>query len=264
MYNHAEEATKEVRHSSWTAAVQRPVTDRTSIMQPGKTTRMSPVPRVMSFLRSPLQDKVNRLQRVFARLKTRLYYRLVFAEIGKGVLIYTPRLLAGTQFVHIGAGTLIRGGARIEAIPVDPRRPPRIEIGSNVNIEQNVHIVCTSFIRIGNNVSITGNCSITDTTHPYADVENPTKIGARIDSTPAPVEIGDGTFMGIGCVVLPGVRIGKSCILGANSTITRDIPDYSVAAGNPSRILRRYDFGAEAWVKPESGEGAAGAAAPLN
>jgi acetyltransferase-like isoleucine patch superfamily enzyme len=215
---------------------------------------MSLLQRSVKLVRSPWQDKINRAHSFFVGLKTAVYYRHLFAEIGKGSLLYKPRLLSGPQFVHIGAGTLIRGGARIEAILIDPERPPRIEIGSNVNIEQNVHIVCTSSIRIGNNVSITGNCSITDTTHPFLDVENPVKIGARIDPTPAPVEIGDDTFMGIGCVVLPGVRIGKSCVLGANSTVTRDIPDYSVAAGNPSRILRRYDFPSRSWIKSDSGE----------
>lgn len=218
--------------------------------------RWAPLPeKIAEFARAPLPDKINQIHAFVAFLKTAIYYRYTFAEIGKKSLIYKPLLLSGTQFVHIGEGTLIRPGARIEAILLDPKRPPRIDIGSNVNIEQNVHIVCTSHIRIGNNVSITGNCSIVDTNHPYLDVENPVKIGARIDPSPAPVEIGDGTFVGVGCVFLPGVRIGKYCVLGANSTITRDIPDYSVAAGNPARVQRRYDAEARSWIKLDGVQG---------
>src|SRR5215475_4788763 len=124
---------------------------------------MSLLQQVSILTRSTWQDKVNHVHGFLVRLKTAGYYRRIFAEIGRGSLIYKPLLLSGTQFVHIGDRTLIRRGARIEAILLDPARPPRIEIGSNVNIEQNVHIVCTSHISIGNNVTITGNCSIVDT-----------------------------------------------------------------------------------------------------
>lgn len=209
--------------------------------------------RIGEFSQVSLHEKVNRVHGFLVRQKTAIYYRHVFAEVGSNSLIYKPLFLSGTQFVHIGANTLIRQGARIEAIVVDPARPPRIEIGNNVNIEQNVHIVCTSRIRIGDSVSITGNCSIVDTVHPFEDVDNPSKIGARIDPDPRPVEIGDGTFMGIGCVILPNVRIGKYCIVGSNSTVTHSVPDYSVIAGSPARIQRQYDFSAKAWVRTDSG-----------
>jgi acetyltransferase-like isoleucine patch superfamily enzyme len=53
-----------------------------------------------------------------------------------------------------------------------------------------------------------------------------------------PVVVGEGTWLGINVVVLPGVTIGKGCIVGANSVVTKDLPDYSVAAGAPARILR--------------------------
>lgn len=204
--------------------------------------------RIAGFVRAPFVEKFNRLHGFLVRMKTALYYRRIFAAVGKHSLIYKPLLLSGTQYVQIGAGTLIRPGARIEAIVVDPARPPRIEIGNNVNIEQNVHVVCTSRITIGDNVSITGNCSIVDTVHPFDDLDNPTKIGARIDPVPRPVEIGDGTFVGIGVVILPGVRIGPRCVIGANSTVVRDIPAYSIAVGSPAKVVRRYDFERRQWV----------------
>ena len=205
--------------------------------------------QVLSFFRTPWLDKIYRIHSFLVRLKTAIYYRSIFAKIGHGSLIYKPLLLSGTQYVHVGDHTLIRQGVRMEAIRLDSRHPPRIQIGSNVNIEQNVHIVSTSSISIGSNVTIAGNCSIVDTVHPFNDVDNPVKIGARFDSKPRPVEIGDEAFIGIGCVILPGVRIGKYCIIGANSTVTCDIPDYSVAAGSPAKIQKRYDFEAKTWIK---------------
>jgi len=211
----------------------------------------SPGAKALSFVHTPWQDKVNRIHGLLVRLKTIVYYRRIFAEIGRGSMLYKPLLLSGTPYVRIGAGTLIRQGARIEAILLDPERPPSIEIGNNVNIEQNVHIICTSRIWIGDNVTITGNCSIIDTTHPFHDVDDPIKIGARIDPTPRPVNIDDGTFVGMGCVILPGVHIGRRCVVGSNSTVTRDIPDYCVCAGSPARIQKRYHFGTKSWLRLE-------------
>lgn len=51
-----------------------------------------------------------------------------------------------------------------------------------------------------------------------------------------PVRIGAYTFIGAGSAVLPGVSIGKGCLIGAGSLVTRDIPDYSVAVGNPAQV----------------------------
>lgn len=54
-------------------------------------------------------------------------------------------------------------------------------------------------------------------------------------------EIGDGTFIGTNATVLPRKRIGKWSIIGAGAVVTRDVPDYSVAVGNPARIIRTND-----------------------
>lgn len=53
------------------------------------------------------------------------------------------------------------------------------------------------------------------------------------------VRIGDWSFLGAGCIVLPGSTIGKYCIIGAGAVVKGDIPDYSVVAGNPARIIKR-------------------------
>lgn len=144
---------------------------------------------------------------------------------------------------------MIRPGARIEAIVIDESRSPSLVIGSNVNIEQNVHLICSSRVVIGDNVTITGNCAIVDTKHPYDDVADDRKIGDRIDPNPTPVHIGKNCFIGYGGVVLPGTSIGENCIIGANSVVARDIPDHSVAAGSPALVVLRYDWAAGEWKR---------------
>ncbi len=66
-----------------------------------------------------------------------------------------------------------------------------------------------------------------------------------------PVKVGDYTHLGTNSVVVAGVRIGERCQIGAGSVVTKDIPPYSVAVGNPARVVKRYDFEKKAWVKAE-------------
>lgn len=203
--------------------------------------------QILSFLQSPFHDKFNTLQRVWARLKGIVYYRHIFATFGKNSLIFKPLLISNPRFVHIGSDVLIRGGSRIEAIVGSGNRIPMLSIGNNVNIEQNVHLVCHSRLLIQSNVSITGNCTIVDVTHPYTDLDDPRKIGDRILDEDSFVEIGEDSFLGFGTVVMPNVRIGRHCVIGAHSVVTRSIPDYSVAAGCPARVIKRYDAGTGKW-----------------
>jgi acetyltransferase-like isoleucine patch superfamily enzyme len=172
------------------------------------------------------------------RLRSRFYYPAVFGSFDISSLLGTPLALTEPRYIHIGSGVTIRPGARLEVIVLHPERPPELRIGRNVGIEQNVHIVCHHRVIIGNDVSIAANCAIVDTTHPFDDIPADLKVGSMIQDDDASVEIGDGSFLGVGCVVLPNVRIGVGCVIGANSVVTRDIPNYSVAAGAPARVLR--------------------------
>jgi acetyltransferase-like isoleucine patch superfamily enzyme len=204
--------------------------------------------KVRRFIGLALPAKLNFLQLMFYRLKAVLYYRHVFASFGSGSVIYKPMLIGNPEFMHIGDNVVIRQGARLEAILTDQSRPPELRIGNNVNIEQNVHIVCHSKVVIGNDVSITGQCAIVDVTHPFDDIRDPVKIGERILTERSIVEIGDRSFLGFGATVLPNVHLGQYCVVGAHSLVTKDVPDYSVVAGNPARVLRHYDAAKGGWA----------------
>jgi acetyltransferase-like isoleucine patch superfamily enzyme len=209
---------------------------------------MSLTGKVDAFLKKPFHDKLNALHGVLCQLKGMLYYRRIFGSFGSGSRLYEPMLVSNPRFIHIGHNVSIRQGARIEVICSNNKRTPALTIGNNVNIEQNVHLVCHSKLIIGNDVSITGNCAIVDVTHPYLNIHDPKKIGDRILDEDSFVEIGDGSFLGFGTLVLPNVRVGKYCVIGAHSVVTKDVPDYCVVAGNPAKILRRYDKTLGEWV----------------
>lgn len=99
-----------------------------------------------------------------------------------------------------------------------------------------------SRISIGNRVTISSNIRIL--THDWAldtIIEGlPTKekyqrpIGILRD-----IEIGDHTFVGTGSIIMPGVKIGKCCIIGAGAVVRGEIPDYSIVIGNPAIVLKR-------------------------
>jgi len=201
----------------------------------------------VNFWQIPLFGKLYSLSILYYRLKGVLLYRLLFKKFGMRSYIRKPLLILKPAYISVGDRVSVRDGVRLEVIDSNQERIPELVIEDDTNIEQNVHIVCHDRIRIGRNVSIAGNCSIVDVTHPYLDVHDPMKIGSRILDEPSFVEIGDGSFIGFGAVILPNIKLGKNVVIGANSVVTRDIPDYCVAAGAPARILKRYNFTKKVW-----------------
>jgi acetyltransferase-like isoleucine patch superfamily enzyme len=112
-------------------------------------------------------------------------------------------------------------------------------------------------VKIGNNTTITGGVAII--THDGSGSLVRDRKGRRFRY--ARVEIGSNCFIGVGSIILPGVRIGNNVIIGAGSVVTKSIPDGSVVAGVPARVVGSFaDFESKAlnsWVSEEdlSGEG---------
>jgi maltose O-acetyltransferase len=65
------------------------------------------------------------------------------------------------------------------------------------------------------------------------------QIGPYVRSAHGRIIIGDDAWLGTGCIVLPGVRIGNGAVVGAGAVVTRDVPDYAVVAGIPARLMDR-------------------------
>jgi acetyltransferase-like isoleucine patch superfamily enzyme len=207
------------------------------------------IKKLRKFINLSVFDKWNILSSKYYELRTQLVYKPNFKFIGKKTVIRNTIYISNPQFISIGESVFIRDGARLEVIQLNSSSEPVLSIGDNTNIEQNVHIICHNNISIGANVSITGNCSIVDVTHPYEDIDNPVKIGSRVCDDNASVVIGDHSFIGMGSIILPNVEIGKYVIIGANSVVSQNIPDYSVAVGSPARIIRRFDHQNKRWKK---------------
>lgn len=128
----------------------------------------------------------------------------------------------------------------------------RLKIGNHVRITSRCRITCAGNIQIGNDVLIAPDVMITDHNHGM----NPTIAGGYSGQ---PLEVGkvqvdDGAWIGRGACILPNVTIGAHSIIGAGSIVTHDVPEYSMAVGNPAKVIKRYNKLTCNWEKVENGD----------
>ncbi|OYT89681.1 MAG: acetyltransferase [Burkholderiales bacterium PBB6] len=193
--------------------------------------------------------KIPSLTTIWRLIFSQLILRWRLGSLGRRSIIYKPLMISGSRRIHLGDHTSIREFARLETLDrPDLGFAGTIRIGNRVNIEQGVHIVAHCDIQIDDQVSVAPYCVILDVAHP-ADDPVAIKIGAMLTNHPTKVHIGAGTLLGAHCTILPNVTIGKGCIIGANSVVNRDIPEYSIAAGAPARVISSFDLEARKWIR---------------
>lgn len=118
----------------------------------------------------------------------------------------------------------------------------KMEIGDNVWINHYTWVDASGGLKIGEGCQIGFSCAIlTHSSHISCRLMGKDYMlytpKTRKGYIHAPVEIGDYTFVGSGSYILPGVKIGKGCVIGVNSVVNRDVPDHTVVAGSPARVI---------------------------
>ena len=108
------------------------------------------------------------------------------------------------------------------------------------------HIYATRSIILHKNVLTADKVYISDNMHGYENVELPILRQPIVQKHI--VEIGEGSWIGENVCVI-GAKIGKHCIIGANSVVSKDIPDYCVAVGSPAKVVKRYNAQLRKWEK---------------
>ena len=108
-----------------------------------------------------------------------------------------------------------------------------IYCGNNVYFNVNCVVLDAARVTIGSNVLFGPGVQLYAATHPLDAVVRRTLELAR------PITIGNDCWLGGGAIVCPGVRIGEGCVIGAGAVVTKDILPYSLAVGNPARVVRR-------------------------
>lgn len=161
-----------------------------------------------------------------------------FGSFGADSVICFPHnAIVNERYIHIGSGTVIGPGATLSAGMVPGQRCLRddvVVIGDRCLLGKGSGIVGHLEIVIGDDVWTGHHVYLTDQNHGYADATRP--ISEQIQPE-RPVHVGDGSWLGHGTVVLPGARIGRHVVIGANSVVTGTIPDFTVAVGAPARVV---------------------------
>lgn len=180
------------------------------------------------------------------RLKDRIYSLFItvpFKSVGKNSFFcYKMRLLKGAQYITVGRNSHFGVQAELTAWDAfaNDSFSPSIEIGDNVSIGSYCHITAINRIVIGNGV-LTGRwVTITDNSHGNTDTETLDTLPVKRPlKSKGPVVIEDNVWIGDKATILSGVTIGKGCVIGANAVVSKDIPPYSIAVGNPVRIVNK-------------------------
>ena len=136
--------------------------------------------------------------------------------------------------ISIGQSSLIQGPVRVTGAVANPCL--EISIGTCTLVSGNLHCDVGAPIHIGDRVRIGHDVSLLTVDHHIGPDEM--RAGER---KYGPIEIGDGAWLASRVVVLPGVRIGMGAIVAAGSVVTRDVPDNTLVAGVPARVIRNLN-----------------------
>lgn len=183
---------------------------------------------------------MSRLVDVFHSL---FVYPFKFKSFGKRSKIVSPMTLRGERFMEVGNNVYV---AHSVYMAVDTRYPGYIRIEDGCHVGHLNHIVSASSIIIEKDVLTADRVTILDASHQYSDITLP--IVKQPLERLRQVTIGEGSWLGENVCVL-GASIGKHCVIGANSVVLDDIPDYSIAVGSPARVIKQFDAQTKSWKK---------------
>lgn len=186
----------------------------------------------------------------------RLYTYLLkgrFNHFGANSIIKPFLNSANEKYIDIGDNVNIGSFCRITVstefggIKCKSENKIRIKIGNNVDIGNNTFISANNEIEIGDHVIMAPCVFITDHDHGFSDMtknlhEQPLTEGGYVN-------IGDNVFLGVKSTILKNVTIGRHSVVAANSVVTKDVPPFCIVAGNPAKIIKRYDFTRAQWKK---------------
>lgn len=187
------------------------------------------------------------MKKIFLKIYSFFQKHTGFKKFGAGSVIKGPKKIWNRRFIEIGKNVFIAENSFLAITKAENRENPSLKIGNGVCIGSGFMVACTDKVIIENDVLISDRVFISDHIHNYQDVSLPI-IKQRLVPK-GTVLIKEGAFIGINCVIMPGVTIGKNSVVGASSVVLENIPDCCVVTGNPAKVIKKYDFSKNRWVK---------------
>jgi acetyltransferase-like isoleucine patch superfamily enzyme len=164
--------------------------------------------------------------------------RSSFKSCGPEVRLHFPVRFGKPESISLGTGCMIYPRAWINVVTAwnGNTYDGEIRLGDRVRIGYEVQISAARSIVIEDDVTISRGVVIVDHLHDYRHLDK--SIFEAPLSAPGPVRIGRGSFLGAHCMIGPGVQIGEHSLVSANSVVVNDVPAFSMAVGNPARVVR--------------------------
>lgn len=188
---------------------------------------------------------------LFEKTKAKLYTMLLsrcFYSIGKKTTIIPPLRFGNLSKIELGNHVTIHSHCWIQVLREnDQEGLPKLIIKDYAAIGMDATISAVKRITIEENVFLARNVYISDHGHEYHDIKKP--IAYQGIRKVEEVRIGANSWLGQNSVILPGVNIGRNCVIGANSVVNRNIPDYSVVAGIPAKVIRVFNDKTGVWER---------------
>jgi acetyltransferase-like isoleucine patch superfamily enzyme len=170
-----------------------------------------------------------------------------FGEFGTDSVVVPPARITNGDCIWIGDGVRILEHSWLSVVRAVEGYVPRLVISDGCRIGRFANIACVGEVVFEPNVLTADRIFVGDTFHEYEDTSMP--VIAQPMAEPRPVLIGEGSFLGVGAMVLHGVSIGRRSYVGAGAVVTESVPPHSVVVGNPARVVSSWDAESEAWVR---------------
>lgn len=167
-------------------------------------------------------------------------------QIGKKSDIEFPFKINKPQNVSVGDNSTILEGCRLDTYLIDEKYG-KIIIGNNNYICYNFSAISGGDILLGDDILIASDVTIVSHNHGMNPESQLSYMHQELSAEN--VTVGDGCWIGEKVQIMPGVSIGKKCIIAAGAIVTKDIPDYSIVAGVPAKVIKKYNFNTHKWEK---------------
>lgn len=185
-----------------------------------------------------------------------IYHPILYIQLvkrgGDRLLLGRRLRIKNSKYLRVGSNVTINDNARFLFVDecAGYSYDPQVTIGNGVFITYNFTLMAAAPVVIHDGVLIASNVMITSENHGTSPENNRSYASTPLEGKA--VEIGSGCWLCEKVMIMPGVTLGERCIVAAGAVVTKSFPAYSMVAGVPAKIVKRYSFQTHQWERVEN------------